>query len=133
MTGLDTNVLARYMTQDDPAQSAAASREIEKAARSGAKLVVSPIVFCELVWVLGSAYRHGRTEVAGALDRILRTAQFEILEKDLLWAALGEYRRGPGDFADYYLGRRHHQAGAQKTLTFDQHLENCPHFQSLKA
>ena len=95
MTGLDTNVLVRYLTQDHPAQSATAAREIEQAARSGAKLVISPIVLCELVWVLESAYDYGRSEVAGALDRILRTAQFEVLEKDLLWPALEEYRRGP--------------------------------------
>jgi len=133
VTGLDTNVLVRYLTQDHPAQSAAAGREIEQAARSGAKLVISPIVLCELVWVLESAYGRSRSEVAGALDRILRTAQFEMLEKDLLWPALEEYRRGPGDFADYYLGRRHHQAGAKKTLTFDQHLKNSPHFHLLKA
>ena len=116
MTGLDTNVLVRYLAQDHPAQSAAAAREIEQAARNGEKLVISPIVLCELVWVLESAYGHSRSEVAGALDRILRTAQFDLLEKDLLWPALEEYRRGPGDFADYYLGRKHGQAGAKKTL-----------------
>lgn len=133
MTGLDTNVLARYLTQDHPAQSAAAAREIEGAARSGRKLAISPIVLCELVWVLESAYGRTRGQVAGALDRILRTAQFEVLEKDLLWPALEEYRRGPGDFADYYLGRRHRQAGAERTLTFDRHLSGSRYFQVLKA
>jgi predicted nucleic-acid-binding protein len=133
VTGLDTNILVRYLTQDHPAQSAAAAREIEQAARSGIKLVIGPIVLCELVWVLESAYGHSRTEVAGALDRILRTAQFEVLEKDLLWPAVEDYRRGPGDFADYYIGRRHRQAGAERTLTFDQHLKNSSHFHVLKA
>jgi predicted nucleic-acid-binding protein len=133
VTGLDTNVLVRYLTQDHPAQSAAAASEIEQAARSGAKLVISPILLCELVWVLESAYGRSRGEVAGALDRVLRTAQFDVLEKDLLWPALEEYRRGPGDFADYYLGRRHHQAGAKKTLTFDRQLKNSPHFHLLST
>ena len=133
MTGLDTNILVRYLTQDHPAQSAAAAREIEQAARGGVKLVIGPIVLCELVWVLESAYGHSRAEVAGALDRILRTAQFEVLEKDLLWPAVEEYRRGPGDFADYYLGRRHRQAGAERTLTLDQHLKSSSHFHVLKA
>ena len=87
MTGLDTERLVRYLTQDHPAQSAAAASEIEEAARSGAKLVISPIVLCEFVWVLESAYGRSRSEVAGALDRILRTAQFDTLEKDLLWPA----------------------------------------------
>jgi predicted nucleic-acid-binding protein len=133
VTGLDTNILVRYLTQDHPSQSAAAAREIEQAARSGTKLMISPVVLCELVWVLESAYGHSRSEVAGTLDRILRTAQFEVLEKDLLWPAVEEYRRGPGDFADYYLGRRHHQAGAEHTLTFDQHLKSSSCFHVLKA
>jgi len=133
VTGLDTNILGRYLTQDHPAQSAAAAREIEQAARSGIKLVIGPIVLCELVWVLESAYGHSRGEVAGALDNILRTAQFEVLEKDLLWPAVEDYRRGPGDFADYYIGRRHRQAGAERTLTFDQHLKSSNHFHVLKA
>ena len=133
MIGLDTNVLVRYLTADHPAQSGAAAREIEQAARGGAKQVISPIVLCELVWVLESAYGNARSEVAGALERILRTAQFEVLEKDLVWPAAEEYRRGPGDFADYYLGRRHRQAGAERTLTFDQHLKNCGYFRVLNS
>ena len=133
MIGLDTNVMVRYITQDHPAQSAAAASEIEQAARTGVKLVISPIVLCELVWVLESAYGHSRVQVAGVLDRILRTAQFDVLEKDLLWPAIEEYGRGPGDLADYYLGRRHRQAGADKTLTFDQHLRSSRHFRVLKV
>lgn len=133
MIGLDTNVLVRYLTQDHPAQSATVTREIEAAARNAVKMVVSPIVLCELVWVLESAYGRSRTEVAGVLDRVLRTAEFEMLEKDLLWPALEAYRRGPGDFADYYLGRRHHQAGAEHTLTLDRHLKHAPHFKLLKG
>jgi predicted nucleic-acid-binding protein len=55
------------------------------------------------------------------------------VEKDHLLPAFEEYRRGPGDFADYYLGRRHRQAGAEHTLTFDQHLKSSSHFHVLKA
>ena len=90
-------------------------------------------MLCELVWVLESAYRHSRGDIALSLDRILRTAQFEVLEKDLLWSALEDYRRGPGDFSDYYIGRRHHQAGAEHTLTFDRHLQAAAHFRALRA
>ena len=133
MIGLDTNILVRYLTQDHPAQSAAAAREIEKAARNAVKMIVSPIVFCELVWVLESAYGYERAEVAGVLDRILRTSELEIVGKDLLWPALEAYRSGPGDFADYYIGRCHHHAGAEHTLSFDRHLKSARHFKVLQA
>ncbi len=133
MIGLDTNVLVRYLVQDDPAQSAVASRVIDDAARKGESLAISPIVLCEVVWVLESAYAEPRARVAEAIDRVLRTKQFEVLERDLLWPACEEYRRGPGDLADYYLGRRHRVAGADETLTFDQALKSSKHFRVLKA
>ena len=82
--------------------------------------------------MLDSAYGRSRGEVSGALDRILRTAQFEVLEKDLLWLALDDYHRGPGGFADYYIGYRHRQAGVEHTLTFDRHLKTAKHFHVLE-
>lgn len=133
MIGLDTNVLVRYLVQDDPAQAATAARAIEDVAAKGEKLVISPVVLCELVWVLESAYAEPRKRVADAIERVLRTTQFEVLERDLLWMACDEYRRGPGDLADYYLGRRHRDAGADVTLTFDQALKASKHFRVLKA
>ena len=133
MIGLDTNVLLRYLAQDHPAQSAAATRAIEEAARRAVKMAISPVVLCEVVWVLESAYGHSRAEVADVLERVLRTSEFEVLEKDLLWPALEAYRSGPGDFADYYIGRRHRQAGAEHTLTFDRHLRSATHFTLLRT
>ena len=122
MRGLDTNVLVRYLTQDDPIQSATATREIESALNRAESWIISPIVLCELVWVLESAYDCTRGEIAIALERIFRTAQFDILEKDTVWGAWTDYQDGKGDFADYYLGRRHRQEGAETTVTFDKAL-----------
>lgn len=133
MNGLDTNVLVRYLTQDDPVQSPVAVREIEGAAARGESLLISPIVLCELVWVLDSAYGFPRRTIADRLEQILRTAQFEVLEKDIAWAAWEEYQAGQGDFADHYLGLRHERAGARATLTFDRELKTSKRFRILVA
>jgi len=133
VNGLDTNVLVRYLTQDDPRQAAVATRQIEAAAAKGEKMLIQPLVLCELVWVLDSAYGFGKAEILPVLERILRTAQFEIAEKDTVWQALGDCRRGKGDFSDYYLARANHRAGAAVTLSFDTALKGSPHFQILKA
>lgn len=133
MKGLDTNVLVRYIVQDDKAQFAAAVRAIEHAALTEQRLIIAPIVMCELVWVLESAYNCTRMEVQDILEKILRTAQFEILEKDLVWKAWDDYKSGKGDFADYYLGRRHQHAGAKTTLTFDKALAHSPIFEVIKT
>jgi predicted nucleic-acid-binding protein len=129
--GLDTNILVRYLTEDDPRQAAAAVKEIEGAGRKGKKLVVQPLVLCELAWVLESAYGVGKKELLEVFDRILRTAQFEIPGKDVVWRSLADYRTGKGDFSDHLLGRLNESAGASVTITFDKALGGDPRFHVL--
>lgn len=131
MTGLDTNVLVRYLTQDDPGQSTKASAIIEGAATKGEKLLIHPVVLCELVWVLETAYDYRRSEVAAVLDRILRTAQVQIPDKEIVWIAFADYRSGKGDFADYLIGRANGSLGAAHTVTFDQTLKGHCRFKVL--
>ena len=78
MTGLDTNVLVRYLTQDDPEQAAAASRAIEEVVATGEACFVSTVCLCELVWVLDAAYGYGREQIARALRQILIDAPFRV-------------------------------------------------------
>ena len=133
MIGLDTNVLIRYLVQDDPAQCAVVAHELEQASRNGEEFLLSPIVLCELVWVLETAYECTKTEVVDTLERVLLTLQFDVLEKDTVWGAWRDYRDGKADFSDYYLGRRHHQAGADITLSFDKALKNSDYFRVLST
>lgn len=131
MIGLDTNVLVRYLTQDDPDQSKRASVIIEGAVSKGDRLLVHPVVLCELVWVLETVYDYGRREVAAIFDHILRTAQFEIPDKEIVWNAWVDYRTGRGDFADYLVGHANGRFGAIHTVTFDKALKGRRQFQVL--
>ncbi len=131
--GLDTNVLVRYLTQDDEGQAEAAAKTIEGAADKGEKMLIQPIILCELVWVLERAYDFPKTDLLRALEGVLRVAQFEIVEKDTVWQALSDYRQGKGDFFDYYLGRANEKAGAAITLTFDKTFKGLPRFHVLTA
>ena len=121
MIGLDTNVLVRYLTQDDPSQAAKASRVIDVAAAG--ELFVSSVVVCELVWVLEDSYGQKRDEIAQVLERLLLTGQFAFEDKALLWQVLADYRGGKGDLADYVIGRLARRAGASETFTFDRALK----------
>jgi predicted nucleic-acid-binding protein len=131
--GLDTNLLVRYVVQDDLRQAAIAEREIDGAADRGETMLIQPVVLCELEWVLDSCYKYPRPQIVAALERILQTAQFECADKDTVSQALGDYWRGPGDFSDYYLGRANAAAGADATLTFDKGLRSDPRFTFLSA
>jgi predicted nucleic-acid-binding protein len=131
MIGLDTNILVRYLTQDDPAQSRKANAEIEKGLAGGHTFYIADIVLCELVWVLETAYGYDRREIVLVLENILRTKQFQFANKDLLWKSLADYRTKKGDFADHLIGQAGHKAGCRETLTFDAELKNNPLFRVL--
>jgi predicted nucleic-acid-binding protein len=119
MKGLDTNVLVRYLTQDDASQSRKANAVFERALTGGERLHVDTVVLCELVWVLHAAYGHDRATVASTLDKLLDAAQLSIDDRDLVREAARRYATGPGDFADHVLGLRSRAAGCDTTLTFD--------------
>ena len=131
MIGLDTNILVRYLTQDDPDQSRKATNEIEKGLSSGYMFFIADIVMCELVWVLETAYGYDRREIVPVLENILRTKQFQFENKDLLWKGFSDYRNKKGDFADHLIGRAGHKAGCRETITFDAGLKNNPIFRVL--
>ena len=127
MTGVDTNILLRYIVRDEPTQAARAARELER----GERFLVGSIVLCEVVWVLETGYGFSRRDVAVTLERILATAQFEIEAKDLALAALDDFRRSTADFSDCLLGRRNRAAGAAETVTFDRSLKGLEGFRLL--
>ena len=123
MTGLDTNVLVRYLTQDDLAQARKANSLIDGAVGRGERLHLDVVVLCEVVWVLRGAYELGKATVTEAVAKILDAAQFSVEDRDLLREALEAYRGGQGDFADYVLGLRNRKAGCSATVTFDRALK----------
>jgi len=129
--GLDTNILVRYITQDDPEQSAVANEVIERFAEDKERFAIQPVVLCEMAWVLESAYQYTKSEIVSVLNQILRTVQFEIANKDIVWQALADYHNGKADFSDYFIGHANKKAGADVTLTFDQGLGGSPRFQVL--
>ncbi len=131
MTGLDTNVVVRYLTQDDPVQARKANAVIGRAMDQGEPCAISAVVLCELVWVLREAYGVQKAAVVTTLARILDTAQFVVEQADVARRALDEYRRGRGDFADYLIGWRNRDAGCSETVTFDRALRGTSLFRIL--
>jgi len=131
MTGLDTNVLVRYLTDDDPVEARKASAAVRTAIAKGDRCFISAIVLCELAWVLRGAYKVGKADLVETLDRLLLTTQFVIGDKDIVRAALEAYREGRADFADYVIEAVHQEAGCARTVTLDRRLRGRPRFQVL--
>ena len=119
MIGLDTNVLVRFLVQDDPVQGPAASRYIHRHCSAETPGYINRIVLCELVWVLERAYGSARSEVARALDGMLRAPAFTVEESDAARHALHVYKNGTADFADAMIAATNQTAGCTRTATFD--------------
>lgn len=122
MISLDTNVLVRYVVHDDTVQFSRAERLIDSAAARDEQLFVSLLTACELVWVLGSAYRFSRDRVAEVLNGLILSQHVVLEDRDLLRDALAAYREGRGDFADYVIRERSLAAGCEAVATFDSAL-----------
>jgi len=118
MIGLDTNVLVRYIMQDDRAQSAKATLLIESldVDRPGFVSLVSVI---ELYWVLTSCYDLTIDQVKQTLDILLRTKQIIVDRADEVLRALRLFETGKADFADCLIERTAASAGCEQTMTFD--------------
>ena len=128
MIALDTNVLVRYLMDDDEEQSPRARSFIESAADRRARMFVSHIVLCEMTWVLATAYRVPKIARVEALRDVIRTAQFVIEDPDLAARALHRYEHGRADFADYLIAERSTAAGCEHVATFDRQLLAEPGF-----
>jgi predicted nucleic-acid-binding protein len=118
MTGLDTNVLVRYIMQDDARQAALATRLIESLA-ADAPGFVPLISVVELAWVLDSAYGLDRAQLVEAFEGLLRTKELVVDRAETVWKALRVFQGGNADFADCLIERSAAAAGCQRTMSFD--------------
>lgn len=119
MIGLDTNVLVRYLTHDEPKQTAAAMKVINSLSFESPGFL-SLIVIAELVWVLDISYRYRKKEIEQVVENLLRSKELIIERADIVSQASRAFRSGRGDFADYLIERCAHAAECQFTVTFDQ-------------
>lgn len=118
MIGLDTNVLVRYVAQDDAVQSALATRLMESLARDR-KGFVSAIALCETVWVLRRAYKQPKEKVLAVVKAVLEADVLEVEHRACAWRAYYDFDDGDADFSDYYLAEIAHSRDADFTATFD--------------
>jgi predicted nucleic-acid-binding protein len=118
MIGLDTNVLVRYIAQDDSKQSPKATRLIESLTVD-APGYVSTVSVGELVWVLTACYALTQSEIYEVLETLLRTKEIIVAHADTVWKALRLFKQGKADFADCLIERSANEAGCVYTTTFD--------------
>lgn len=116
MLGVDTNVLVRVLVRDDLEQAESA---LSLLSNTSQKFAIHPIVICELVWVLSSAYKYQKADVIKAIMHIIRVENFVILDKETVQLALNLYSSTNMDFSDAYIAHANKKAGCVGNITFD--------------
>ncbi len=132
MIGLDTNVVIRYLVQDDKKQSAAATRFIEKSLTADAPGYINHITLCEIVWVLQRCYRVTKQQLRDIIDGLLTTTQLIVENIEIIWKALRAYDANNADFCDALIGQANIHSGCAYTATFDKKAANLPGFDLLR-
>ncbi len=132
MKALDTNVLIRFLVQDDPAQAQAASHYLRTHCTRDQPGFINRIVLCEIVWVLESAYGYSRAQIAEVIEKLLQTSQLTIDASEAAWIALAQYAKETVDFADALIATLNKQAGCRATVTFDKKAARLPEFELLR-
>lgn len=119
MIGLDTNVVIRYLTQDDPKQSAIANRIIEQELTEKNQGYITLISLIEITWVLESCYQQTKEDIINLLDLLLTIKQISIEKTDLVYLALKRFRTGAADFSDALITLVCEDAGCKRVVSFD--------------
>jgi predicted nucleic-acid-binding protein len=129
MIGLDTNIIVRYLAQDDPVQSVQASDLIERRLSEENPGFLSVMTMAEMVWVLERAYRLADKDIAAAIEYTLRTDVLVVENEQEVFAAMIALKEGRGSFADALIGALGAKAGCSSILTFDQKALRLPGFE----
>lgn len=131
MKGIDTNVLVRYILQDDIEQGKKATKFIESECSVESPGFINSIVLCELVWVLETAYQYPKQDIANVIEKILKIKQFFIHESEIIWQTLYSYKNSKADFADNYIGKLNTYHGCKYTVTFDKKAVRLENFKPI--
>jgi predicted nucleic-acid-binding protein len=130
LIAVDTNVIARYVVRDDPAQMARVDRLLESRTADDPAFI-SRIALVELVWVLRKGYRYDRETIADVIERILSTHELHVEDHAAAVAALAAYRISSADYADCLMGLLNRDLGCAITMSFDTDAAALPEFQPL--
>src|SRR6202050_455714 len=129
MVGLDTNVILRYLLQDDPKQTHLANHIVDEVLSDQNPGLVSLVTVLEIVWVLRSLLKQTPTEIATHLEHLLAADSLEVQNGQQVFEAAFALKRGTGEFEDALIGALTAWAGCDKTLTFDRRVGRLTGFE----
>lgn len=119
MIGLDTNVLIRYIVQDDPLQAQLASDLLENQCSVENPGFINEIILCEVIWVLKRAYGYDKAIILAVIKQLLNLGEIYISSHAEALVAYDDYATGSADFSDYFIAQMNKKMGCPFTFSFD--------------
>jgi predicted nucleic-acid-binding protein len=119
MIGLDTNVLVRFLTQDDPDQAALATRIVENELTEDAPGFIGLVVLVETAWVLQRLYRASAEEIRETMIDLLGSRAIVVENRDVVTRAIALSKQNSCGFADAIIAASAFDAGCEKVISFD--------------
>jgi predicted nucleic-acid-binding protein len=128
MIGIDTNVLVRFLVEDDHAQFERAQKLIKRQASEGEGVSINLLVLLETEWVLRSRYDLSKNEIADALSGLLDSTEVRVEDEATVERALFVWKDSAAEFADCLIGERYRELGCHATASFDTRALKVPAF-----
>jgi predicted nucleic-acid-binding protein len=119
MLAVDTHVLVRLITNDDPKQALRAQQALDAELEAGRECMVGHIVVCELMWVLKGLYAYSLAQCQTTLAALLAFPGLRFEAMPVLLTAAKAWQSLGGDFADHLIGAQMQSLGCEAVLTFD--------------
>ena len=119
MTGIDTNVLVRFLIRDDEAQFEKARKLIKREIAAGRRVFVNQLVLMETEWVLRSRYVVPKNQIIEAISGLLDASDIQFEDEPAIEEALHMWKDTTADFADCLIGTKNRQMGCRATASFD--------------
>lgn len=128
MLGIDTNVLVRFLVQDDDAQFEKARKLIKREVAAGRRVFVNQLVLMETEWVLRSRYAVPKNKIIEAISGLLDATDAQFEDEPSIEEALFIWKETTADFADCLIGAKNRRMGCRVTATFDIKAAKLPGF-----
>jgi predicted nucleic-acid-binding protein len=122
---LDTDVLVRFLVEDDPGQTRIAQDLMSGLSEADPGFVCREVVL-ELAWVLERTYRIDRQRVADALEALVAAREILVETGDDVASSVAAWREGGVGLGDLMIAAAARRAGARAVATFDRKAARIP-------
>ncbi len=133
MIAIDTNILVRYITEDDESQAKLVADLFYKQTGKEDSILVNNIVLCELVWVLSRGYDCPKERIIVILKSLLAAVELKFEDRRAVFLAVGEYENSQADFSDALIGVVNSHIHDADTYSFDKKALKIKYFHELES